>query len=152
MGNSVLVWLVAGALLCVMELVLPTAFVELTMGLSAIAIAVLLLFVPQLSFGVQVAIWLVLSVLLTALTRRLVPKSKPTVIGDAVEAQTLTEIPPGQAGRVLYEGNSWAARCSDEGLAIAPNQRVYVVGRQGTTLIVLPLSLLNSDLDPRSSL
>jgi membrane protein implicated in regulation of membrane protease activity len=145
MGNPVMVWLIAGAILCVMELVLPTAFVELTMGLSAIAIALLLLVVPQMAFGLQVAIWLALSVLLTVLTRRFVPKHKSMVVGDSVEAKTLTDILPGQTGRVVYEGNSWAARCSDDGLAIAPGQNVYVVGRQGTTLIVVPKSLLESD-------
>ncbi|WP_439648944.1 NfeD family protein [Leptolyngbya ohadii] len=49
---------------------------------------------------------------------------------------------PGQTGRVIYEGNSWQARCEDEGMTIAPNQRVYVVDRRGTTLIVIPESLL----------
>lgn len=114
------------------------------MGVSAIAISLLLLAVPQLSFGLQVVIWLVLSVVLTIATRRLIQKPQAHSLQDAIEAQTLTEIPAGKAGRVLYEGNSWAARCGDEDLAIAPNQRVYVIGRKGTTLIVMPEQVLKS--------
>lgn len=128
-------WMIAGIILCVMEFIVPTAFVELTMGLSAIAIALL---VPNLPLGIQVAIWLMLSVLLNVLLKRFLPKTKSHLIEDSKEAQTLTEIPPGQTGRVLYEGNSWQARCDDEEMAIAPNQKVYVLRRQGTTLIVMP--------------
>lgn len=135
-------WLIAGIILCVMEFTIPTAFVELTMGFSAIIVALFAVFVP--SFALQVALWLVLSIIFAILMRRLVPKQKHRLIADSTEAQTLTEIPPGQPGRVLYEGNSWQARCGDEQLAIAPNQKVYVIGRRGTTLIVMPESLIRS--------
>jgi membrane protein implicated in regulation of membrane protease activity len=128
-------WMIAGVILCVMEFIVPTAFVELTMGISAIAIALL---VPTLPLGIQVALWLVLSVLLNVVLKRFLPKQKSRLIEDSHEAHTMTEILPGQTGRVLYEGNSWQARCADEEMAIAPNQKVYVVRRQGTTLIVLP--------------
>lgn len=121
-----------------MEIALPTAFVEFTMGISAIVVGVLLLTFPAFPFGLQVALWVVLSVALTILARRFMPKSKAYQIEDAIEAKTLTEIPARETGRVLYEGNSWAARCGDEELAIAPNQPVYVVGRKGNTLIVMP--------------
>jgi membrane protein implicated in regulation of membrane protease activity len=141
MVSAPILWLIAGLILCVMELVLPTAFVELTMGISAVMVAVVAWFVPSLM--VQVALWLLLSVGLAFLLRRLLPKRTRPSIEDAKHAKTLTEIPPGQTGRVIYEGNSWQARCEDEQLAIAPNQRVYVVGRSGTTLIVLPESLIH---------
>lgn len=133
-------WLIAGVILCIMEFSLPTAFIELTMGISAIIVAVFALVVPN--FAAQVGLWLVLSVLFNILLRRLVPRQTHRNIAEATEAQTLTEIPAGQPGRVLYEGNSWQARCDDEQLAIAPNQKVYVVRRQGTTLIVMPDTLL----------
>ncbi|PSB06624.1 hypothetical protein C7B61_19115 [filamentous cyanobacterium CCP1] len=133
-------WLVAGVILCVMEFTLPTAFIELTMGLSAIIVAGFALVVP--SFVAQVALWLVLSVILSFLLRRLFPYKQPRQIEDSKEAQTLTEIPAGETGRVRYEGNSWQARCDDEQMTIAPNQKVYVVGRRGTTLIVMPEYLL----------
>jgi membrane protein implicated in regulation of membrane protease activity len=135
-------WLIAGVALCVLELVVPTAFIELTMGISAIIVAVLAMFVSSL--GVQVAVWLALSLILVFLSRRFLPKPRNRSIEDSQEAKTLTGILPGEVGRVLYEGNSWQARCADEDLAIAANQKVHVVERQGTTLIVMPENLLRS--------
>ncbi|WNZ23723.1 NfeD family protein [Leptolyngbya sp. NK1-12] len=140
MPSAPILWLTAGLILCLMELVLPTAFVELTMGVSALIVGVIAWFVPSLT--VQVVLWLLLSIFLTVLLRRLLPKRSRTIIEDAKEAKTLTEIAPGETGRVLYEGNSWQARCEDDRMTIAPDQRVYVVGRRGTTLIVIPESLV----------
>lgn len=133
-------WLIAGIILCLMELVLPTAFVELTMGISAIIVAIFASLVSN--FMAQVTLWLLLSIVLTVLLRRLIPHKPHRRIADSQEAQTLTEIAPGQAGRVLYEGNSWQARCEDEELLIAPNQKVYVITRRGNTLIVMPANFL----------
>jgi membrane protein implicated in regulation of membrane protease activity len=118
-------WLMAGLALCVLEFVVPTAFVELTMGISAIGVAALALFVPQL--GIQVAVWLALSITLTLLSRRFLPQPRNRTIEDSQEAKTLTGISPGEVGRVLYEGNSWQARCADDELAIAANQKVYIL-------------------------
>lgn len=134
-------WLIAGIILCLMEVVLPTAFIELTMGISAIIVAILASLLPN--FTLQVILWFALSIILTVLLRRLIPHKPHQKIADSQEAQTLTEILPGQAGRVLYEGNSWRARCEDEALTIAPQQKVYVVARHGTTLIVLPAHFLH---------
>jgi membrane protein implicated in regulation of membrane protease activity len=142
MLSAPILWLIAGLILCLMELLLPTAFVELTMGISAIIVGCIAWFVPSLT--VQVVLWLLLSVGLTVLLRRLLPKRSHTKIEDDKEATTLTKISPGETGRVLYEGNSWQARCEDEQLAIAPDQKVYVVGRRGTTLIVIPAHLVHS--------
>ena len=135
-------WLIAGIALCALEFVVPTAFIELTMGMSAIIVAVLARFIPHL--GIQVAIWLALSIVSTVLLRRFLPKPRHRTIEDSKEAKTLTGILPGETGRVLYEGNSWQARCADEEMAIAANQKVYVVERRGTTLMVMPENLLHS--------
>ncbi|MBW4422594.1 MAG: NfeD family protein [Myxacorys californica WJT36-NPBG1] len=132
--NPTMVWLVAGAILCLVELILPTAFIAFVMGLSAIAVAAVSTVLP---LNLQIFLWIVLSVLLVVLSRRLV-KRKAALRLDATEAEALTEILPGENGRVLYEGNSWAARCEDTGVTISAHQRVYVVGRKGTTLLVLP--------------
>lgn len=142
MLSTPILWLIAGLILCLMELLLPTAFVELTMGFSAVIVACVAWFVPSLS--IQVGLWLLLSVGLIVLLRRLFPQRTHAAIEDAKEAKTLTVIAPGETGRVLYEGNSWQARCEDEQIAIPPEQRVYVVGRRGTTLIVIPANFVHS--------
>lgn len=134
---TVIFWLTVGITLCVMEVALPTAFMEVILGISAIIVAGIALVIP--SFGVQVAIWMVLSLTLLVLTRRFLPKPTPfTALDDSRDAKTLTSIPPGDTGRVLYEGGSWQARCGDETLSLSANQKVYVVARKGNTLVVVP--------------
>ncbi|MEM6520324.1 MAG: NfeD family protein, partial [Cyanobacteria bacterium P01_C01_bin.70] len=103
-----LFWLIVGTVLCLMELLLPTAFIEATLGISALVVAAIAVAVPQ--FSIQVSIWMVLSVFTTWALKRFVPKREPYVLADSTEARTLTSIAPGKTGRVLYEGNSWQAR------------------------------------------
>jgi membrane protein implicated in regulation of membrane protease activity len=135
-----LFWLVAGGILCLVEVVVPTAFTAVMMGISALIVALLTRFFPA-QMGLQIALWMGFSTAFVYLAHRMVPKGKVSSIEDASEGKTITEILPGQTGRVLYEGNSWRARCGEPEQAIAPDQKVYVVGRQGTTLIVMPDSL-----------
>lgn len=124
-----------------MEALLPTAFTELTLGISAIVVGLIAFALPNV--GLQVALWLILSVAFLILFRRFMHGQTPRVLEDSKEAQTLTEILPGQLGRVLYEGNSWQA-LSESDQAIAPNQPVVVIGRRGTTLIIMSLRQLES--------
>ena len=141
--STTLLWLIAGSILCLMEFFFPSAFIEFMMGVGALLVAIASLIVPQ--FTLQVVLWLILSTLLVILSRRfLTPRHKVRNIGDAQEGETLTAISPGQTGRILYEGNSWQAKCEDEYQAIAPKQKVYVVRREGNTLFVLPQHMLNS--------
>jgi membrane protein implicated in regulation of membrane protease activity len=136
--NAALMWVIVGAVLCAMELLIPSAFVESALGVSAFIVALLTFVVPGVNY--QIALWMLLSVLLFWVLKRFVPNRTAPALREATEARTTTEIPPGQAGRVIYEGNSWQARCSDDKVAIAPNQEVFVVERKGNTLIVIPLS------------
>jgi membrane protein implicated in regulation of membrane protease activity len=126
----------------------PTAFVLFTMGISALVVGLVSSIAPQ--FSLQVVLWLLLSVSLIFFSRRLLPPAKASKNLDAKEGRTLTEIRSGETGRVLYEGNSWQARCDDDvsampeaGVAIAPNEKVYIVRRQGTTLIVVPQNMFH---------
>lgn len=124
-----------------MELMIPSAFLESALGVSAIAVGLLSMAV-SLAFSWQVALWMVLSLLLFWALRRFAPRQKPSALMDSTEARTITSIPPGESGRVMYEGNSWPACCSDQELAIATGQNVIVIGRQGNTLIVMPENTL----------
>ncbi|MEB3211584.1 MAG: NfeD family protein [Leptolyngbyaceae bacterium] len=137
--TTVLIWLVAGIILCILEFTVPTAFVEFTMGISAMIVAFVSIVMPNV--GLQIALWMFLSVIFTLASRRFVPPSGPSSIEYAKEAKTLTEIVPGEGGRVLYEGGSWQARCGDQKMAIAPDQTVLVIARKGNTLIVMPDTL-----------
>jgi len=139
--SPTVLWLLIGVGFCLVELLLPTAFISSVMGVSALIVALISLVLPQLSW--QIILWMIISVALVVLVQRWVPKQKASSLMDDVEAETLTEILPGKMGRVLYEGNSWQARCGDESLAIAPQQKVYVVGRKGNTLLIMPENLLH---------
>jgi membrane protein implicated in regulation of membrane protease activity len=131
--SPIAIWLLTGFTLILVEFFLPTAFIAFVMGVSALIVAALS---TVLSLNLQIALWVVLSIALVMVSRRFISRRAALKL-DATEAQTLTEILPGETGRVLYEGNSWNA-CSETEGTIAPNQRVYVVGRKGTTLIVMP--------------
>jgi membrane protein implicated in regulation of membrane protease activity len=135
MDTFTLLWLGLGVLFCLMELFLPTAFVELAMGLASFAVALLSLVIPQLS--IQIFFWMVFALVFLFSLKRFVPKKDSYLLAEATEAQTLTSIEPGKTGRVLFEGNSWQARCEGDFL-IPANSKALVVGRQGNTLLVLP--------------
>ncbi|ACK70668.1 protein of unknown function DUF107 [Gloeothece citriformis PCC 7424] len=143
MLSSPVIWLIAGSILCLMEFIFPTAFVAFMMGISAFVVALIAFLVPHL--GTQVVLWLILSTISIILSRRwLTPRKNLRRLSEDTEGQTLTEIAPGQAGRVLYEGNSWRAMCDDETLSIPAHQKVYIVRRKGNTLFVVPANLLHS--------
>lgn len=139
--SPTVVWLIVGVALCLVELVLPTAFIACVMGISALLVAAIAAFLP---LGLQVILWMGLSLALVMVSRRFVRPSNAAKKLDATEAETLTEIPAGKPGRVRYEGNSWLAQCEDPDLAIGPHQKVLIVARRGTTLIVMPETTLRS--------
>lgn len=136
--SAALVWVIVGVVLCLMELILPTAFIESALGVSAFVVALLTWFVPNPN--IQIVLWMLISMLMFWALKRFIPNRTAPALKEATEARTTTVISPGQVGRVIYEGNSWQARCSDDQLSIEPNQEVFVVERKGNTLIVIPLS------------
>lgn len=131
------IWFIVGAALILLELLvpLPTFLVAGALGLGAIAVALVALVIPFLPL--QIALWVMISAGLIWYSRRLIPRDSKH-LNDAEGGVTLTEIPAGESGRVQFEGVSWKARCDDPKIAIAPQQKVYILRRQGTTLIVVP--------------
>jgi membrane protein implicated in regulation of membrane protease activity len=110
------------------------------LGIAAIITAIAALNIP--SALAQMLLWGVLSLTLASLMRWLMPKEAKTLKHDT-EAWVRTVIPVAGVGRVIYEGALWQARCQMQDVAIAPQQRVYVVGREGTTLLVIPTNYLD---------
>jgi membrane protein implicated in regulation of membrane protease activity len=132
-----IMWLILGIVLIVLDFVVPDPLtLGLVAGFLALLVAALATVVPNTT--VQILVWVVLSGLGIFLAQRLQPKVSKLVL-ESDEALTLTEIPSHRSGRVMYEGASWRAVCCNPDEAIAPKQRVQVVGREGNTLIVLPL-------------
>lgn len=114
---------------------LPTLMVAGALGLAALVVALLAFLIPIVP--IQIILWVLLSIGTILYSRRLIPKDSHRLMDD-IEGITLTEIPAGEYGRVEYEGGSWRAKCEDRNLAIAAHQKVIIVSRQGTTLIVAP--------------
>lgn len=146
-------WLTAGALLCSIELLLwkiqakKSKLISLFMGVSALILSLLLWglalawnfdwqYIMYEDFNLQIIFWMGMSTTSVIWLRPAFLKRKKFTIPQATEAKTLTEILPGETGRVLYEGSFWQARCAERSGAIAPNQKVYVLHREGNTLIV----------------
>ncbi|TAF52885.1 MAG: NfeD family protein [Oscillatoriales cyanobacterium] len=127
-------WLAIGALLCVMELFVPTAFVEMAMGISALLVAFCTPLIPSLN--VQIALWMVLSVMAVYAVKRWMPQQRSLPIDEETEAEALTAMEPGETGRVLFEGNSWRAKCEGD-RPIRVHDRAIVVGRKGNTLLIM---------------
>ncbi|PZO17268.1 MAG: hypothetical protein DCF25_11470 [Leptolyngbya foveolarum] len=136
--NNALIWVIVGVALCAMELLIPTAFVESALGVSAFVVALLSFVVPGWNY--QIVLWMVISLLMFWALKRFVPNRTAPALREATEARTTTAIAPGETGRVIYEGNSWQARCQDNHVSIESNQEVFVVERKGNTLIIIPLS------------
>ena len=137
------VWLIIGLALCIIELLvpMPTFLIAGAMGVAALFVAAIALILPVPAL--QVLAWMVISGMLVRFSRRFIPKDSHQ-LKDASEGITLTEILAGESGRVQYEGGSWKARCDDPQMAIAAQQRVIILRRQGTTLVVVPENWLNN--------
>ncbi len=137
-------WLLVGAGLCVLELFVPTAFIAVCMGMSALLVSLLALVLPS-AFGLQILVWLLGTCGSIAIGYRLNKQRTSNTIRSATEAEALTAMMPNQTGRVLYEGSSWRARCVEGAEPVAPQDKLYVVGREGNLLIVMPMH--SSEID-----
>ncbi|MGB3786554.1 MAG: NfeD family protein [Phormidesmis sp.] len=137
--NPAVIWIAIGVVFCLMEVLIPTAFLESAFGISAFGVALLSLVVRGLNY--QIVLWMLLSALIFWGLKRFVPNPTAPALRQATEARTTTAIQPGKTGRVIYEGNSWQARCEDRQASIGPDQEVFVLERKGNTLIVIPLSV-----------
>ena len=136
------VWLLIGIALCVVELLvpLPTFLIAGAMGIAALFVAAIAMILPIPAL--QIVAWMLLSGILAMFSRRFIPKDSHQ-LKESSEGVTLTEIPAGETGRVKYEGGSWKAVCDNPQIAIAAHQKVIVLRRQGTTLIVVPENWLS---------
>ncbi|MBD2184103.1 NfeD family protein [Planktothrix sp. FACHB-1355] len=154
-------WLIAGVILTTSEFLLAKKlpsqykFIALSMAASAFITSIVVWqmtvrlgidwnIIMYEDFGIQILYWMGVCFACIIWVRPTLIKRKKFVIPDATEAKTVTDILPGENGQVLYEGCFWQARCADKTGAIASNQKVYVLHREGNTLIVAPETMFNS--------
>ncbi len=154
-------WFLAGVALCLLEFFINRKIapayrlIALTMGVSAwivwlilwrasITLGFIWAYIMYDGMSLQVLYWMGLSMALIIWIRPIFMPRQKGVMPSSAEAMTLTEILPGQRGRVLYEGSSWPATCEQAHDPIAANQKVYVLRREGNTLIVVPETLFQA--------
>ncbi|MEL6223516.1 MAG: NfeD family protein [Cyanobacteria bacterium J06626_14] len=133
-------WLISGLVVLGLGMLVGEPGIA-SIGLAALITAVLALSVPSIS--VQLIVWSILSLALAIVLRGLVgQKTKPSQW--QTEAEVTMTIPEGRVGEVAYEGTLWKAKCDIADLQVSQGELVYVVGRQGNTLLVMPVRFMNS--------
>jgi len=138
-------WLIFGMLLILAEMLVPS-FTLLWFGLAGLCIAVLLFFMPDLAFSLQLLFWALASIVFTLLWFKYF---KPTMI-DRTTAGVSKEAVTGETGMVikapqnqirgvvrfsipLLGSDEWEFICQD---GCDVGDRVEVTDVSGNTLIV----------------
>ncbi|MGL5064273.1 MAG: NfeD family protein [Microcoleus sp.] len=153
-----ILWLIIGIVLSAIELLIIKTqpqryrFYLLMMGVAALISAFVLwrgsiafqfdwAKVMYEDFDWQIFYWMGIALALSIWIRPVLIIRKKFEIPEATEATTISEILSGEVGMVIYEGVSWKAR-NEDSQGIAAQQKVYVLRREGNTLIVIPDRLI----------
>jgi membrane protein implicated in regulation of membrane protease activity len=133
--------MVVGAALLGAELMIPSDFFLVFLGLSALAVGLLGLAGPELSAPVQWALFAVLAVISLVGFRRRVrarfvqtgrdPRVDDTLAGEVAVAREA--LAPGAIGKAELRGSVWNARNAGQ-QALAPGQRARVERVEGLVL------------------
>lgn len=140
------VWLILGFLFLFLGMVVGEPVVA-SLGIAALITAMAAITVKAVT--IQILIWGVLSIALTILLRGMMPKPARD-LGPSKMALVSETIPRGGVGLVSYGGALWKARCQISDIAISPGETVEVVERQGLTLIVLPTTFPEPEMEAYS--
>lgn len=136
-------WLAAGLVLLVLEIVTPSGFFVMFFGLGALTIGVLDGLGAAGPTWLQWLLFPTLSVIYLLLFRRKLESRVQTPSRPEVDSLVGTvAIPqermlPGQVGRVEVRGSAWSAR-NETASPLEPGQRCRVVGIDGLMLSIQP--------------
>ena len=140
MISMVWIWLAAAIIFIIIEAV--------TVGLTTIwfaagALVALILALIKVGVGVQVAVFLILSLVLLATTRKIFVNKLKTgsektnvdaLVGE--EAVVLEDITPFNTGLVKVKGQNWTATAADKDASILKGSTVKIKAIEGVKLIV----------------
>ena len=135
-------WWALGAVLCLLEIPMPTTFL-LWPGLAAGVVGVIALVAPSLDWRVQVVIWLVLSIAAVYVARRYLkrnptPSDHPALNQRASQligrVATLVEPIENGRGRARLGDTTWTVNGAD----LPAGAKVKVVSAEGGMLKVDP--------------
>ena len=144
--SPILIWFIIGLALILLEFTVP-GIVLIFFGAGAWVVSAMCA-IFDASFNVQLAVFLISSVLSLVLLRARIQK---TFVGNALngdsslncdefvgqQAVVVKEIRPGFPGKVEFRGTQWKARADE---AIEESQPVEIVRQDNITLVVKPLT------------
>ena len=134
-----LVWMIVGLVLLGAEILAPGVFM-MWLGMAAI-VAGLLVWLLDLAFGMQVALFAVLAAIALAVGIKFRPRARPslnTQIAGLVGRSATAVAFHGREGRVKVGDSDWAARLASGATAPEPGAMMRVDGVDGTVLVVRP--------------
>lgn len=133
--NIVTIWFIIGILLLLSEFLIP-GFTIFFFGVGALLTALLIVLIPPLQsvIWLQVVIFTITSIISLITLRKYFNKSlkgeiykeREDYIGQV--CSVLESLSPEKAGRIMYNGTSWAAY-SDNG-KLRKNQKVKILGKK----------------------
>ena len=142
--NIGILWMVAGIILIILEVIIPGGFVVF-IGISAMITGGLSYFEIIEKISIQYVFWAVSSLLLIIIFRRQVHKWFPALerynpISDYTEmfgkeVEVICEVgPESEEGRVRFQGTTWKAKSREE--VIPAGRRAKTVGKKNITLFI----------------
>ena len=136
-----MVWLLAGLVLMLLEMVVPGVFL-VWLGLAALGTGLVLVF-AFIGFAFQVVLFGALAAVTITIGLRFRPARPSRVIntpdsGLVGREATVLEF-HGCSGRVRVGDSDWSARLASGAEAPEPHAILRVVGVSGTTLVIGPL-------------
>ncbi len=137
-----LMWLIMGVICFVLELMLP-GFILFFFGLGS-WVAALSCWLFPVSLNMQLAIFIVSSLVSLFLLRRFIQKrfrgdesieDEGVSVAIGERALVLEDILPPQEGKISYAGTQWRARAEE---AIEKGSTVFITGQNGAVMEVSP--------------
>jgi membrane protein implicated in regulation of membrane protease activity len=138
--NAAVIWIIIGFVLFLLEFVLP-GLILFFFAVGAWIVAILCLFI-DLSINQQLIIFLISSVVTILLLRKWLSKilwkrkHSTELLEDEFlgkTAKALTDISPGENGKVDFKGTTWQAGSED---TIEKGENVIIIGNESILLLV----------------
>ena len=141
MSTTALIWLGVGLVVCCAEAVVPGIYL-IWIGLGAVATGLILGAGATLALGPQIFVFAFMAgvaVLAGRFWSRRDEAADPNAAGSDILGQHCRALMfSGREGRVRFRDSEWAARSTAGGFA--PGEALRIVGVEGNTLLVAPVS------------
>lgn len=143
------IWMVAGFILLVAEIILPGG-IAIFLGLAALIVAANLYFGLISGWVTAFTMWFIFSLLLIIVLRSFFQRfmqgeaekqntdEDMDAFGSVVEV--IEKIEPTKNGRIRFRGTTWTAKCYDE--VLLPGSKAKIVLRENIDWVVEPMDLI----------